>query len=359
MRIAYDVSILEGNELTGVEKLAFNLFSKMWLLGVAHQHILICRERPQCLVNLPGNCCVVETGKAHLWRWFRLRKALKLEGVDAFVSGVTNLTLPIKGLKMYPYAHECQWLYDTNEGGFGKHKFLFQMSTRLASRIITNSHSTAKDITMELKLDRKVDVISPSYDESVLIPSDKNRAQVLKELSLEDGDYYLFVSSIRPKKNIDLLLEAFSKTPNERLLLVGKVLYPEIPEKAKLLGLTNVHFLGYVKDEDVSVLYDNAKAFLYVSKNEGFGLPILEAYAHGCPVIVSRDGSIPEVAGDAAVYIDGDDADELGKVLQGFKRDVDFTQKSATILKKYDWSQSAQKYLEILEKDYAGYSINN
>jgi len=359
MNIAYDISILEGSQLTGVEKLAFNLFRQMWVLGVDHEHLLICKKRPPCLTALPSNCQLIETGHAKAWRWFRLRKVLKQEGADAFVSGVTNLTLPIKGLKMYPYAHECQWLYDTHEGGFGKHKFLFQLSTRLATRVITNSHSTAKDIKTELKVDRKVDVISPSYDESVLVHSIKSRKQILTELGLEDGDYFLLVSSIRPKKNIDLLLEAFAKTPNERLLLVGKILYPEIPEKAKMLGLTNVHFLGYVNDENVSVLYDNAKAFLYVSKNEGFGLPILEAYAHGCPVIASRDGSIPEVAGDAAVYIDGNDGDELGKVLQGFKRDVDFTQKSARILKKYDWSQSAQKYLEILEKDYAGYSINN
>ena len=222
----------------------------------------------------------------------------------------------------------------------------------MAKRVITISKFSAKDIISDLPFNRKVEVIYPSFDKGVVKKCERSRNEILKELNIDDGDYHLFVSSIRPKKNIDLLIDCFAKLPSEKLILAGKVFYPEFPEKVKKRGLKNIYFLGYTDDQTVSDLYEHAKAFLYISKHEGFGLPILEAFSHKCPVIVTRNGSIPEVAGDAGEYVSGDSVDELVECIKGFKKKETFESMSAEILTQFTWEKSARKFLNLLEEDY-------
>jgi glycosyltransferase involved in cell wall biosynthesis len=136
--------------------------------------------------------------------------------------------------------------------------------------------------------------------------------------SLLNTSFVLTVGQISPRKNLQTVLEAFSKLkdelPNLQLITVGGNGwdYDKVKEQVKVLGLENrVHFLGYVSDDLLRFLYRKAVVFVYPSLFEGFGLTVLEAMASSCPVITSNTSSLPEISGDAAILINPEDVDEL------------------------------------------------
>lgn len=136
--------------------------------------------------------------------------------------------------------------------------------------------------------------------------------------SLLNTPFVLTVGQISPRKNLQTVLEAFSKLkdelPNLQLITVGGNGwdYDKVKEQVNLLGLENrVHFLGYVSDDLLRFLYRKAVVFVYPSLFEGFGLTVLEAMASSCPVITSNTSSLPEIAGDATILLNPEDVDEL------------------------------------------------
>jgi glycosyltransferase involved in cell wall biosynthesis len=135
-------------------------------------------------------------------------------------------------------------------------------------------------------------------------------AVVARRLALEARPYALFVGTLEPRKNVPLLLEAFTRVRAKldvQLLVVGGRGWLDEPIFAAHArsGLGDaVRFLGNLDEDDLAVLYSHARAFVLPSLYEGFGLPVLEAMACGAPVICSNAGPLPEVAGDAAMLLD-------------------------------------------------------
>lgn len=125
---------------------------------------------------------------------------------------------------------------------------------------------------------------------------------------LEAGEYYLFFGSIEPKKNIGRLIEAFlSARTSRRLVLVGAAAWKSEEELRFLdrgLRTGRIRRIDYVRQDMLLDLIRRARAVFFPSLSEGFGLPVLEALSLGTPVVTSREGSLPEIAGEAAVYVD-------------------------------------------------------
>lgn len=174
-------------------------------------------------------------------------------------------------------------------------------------------------------------------------------------------DYILFVGTLQPRKNIVRLVEAFSKItprhPNIKLLVVGKKgwLYEEILEAPRKFNVeSDVKFLDFVKDEDMASLYKNALCFVLPSLYEGFGLPVLEAMKEGCPVLLSNVSSLPEAGGDAALYFDPENAQDIAnkidKVISDQKLRNDMSKKSVSRAKKFSWEKTAKETLKVLEE---------
>ena len=115
-----------------------------------------------------------------------------------------------------------------------------------------------------------------------------------------------------------------------------------------------VRFLDYVADEDLPALYQGASLFLYPSFYEGFGLPVLEAMASGTPVITSRSSSLPEVAGEAAVYVDAGDvtglARAIGECLAKAELRQLLRQRGLDQAKHFSWRKTAQQTLQVFEQ---------
>jgi glycosyltransferase involved in cell wall biosynthesis len=179
------------------------------------------------------------------------------------------------------------------------------------------------------------------------------------------SDYILFLSTLKPSKNIEGLIGAFSilvsKYPGISLVIAGKKgwLYESIFRKIKKLGLTGkIIFTDYIPEEDKPGIIAGAKVFCLPSFHEGFGLDVLNAMACGIPVVTSDKGSLPEVAGDAGVYVDPNSpksiAGGIDKVLS--MDDIEYNRLVAYGLeqvKKFSWEKTALKTLEALEKKVA------
>lgn len=177
--------------------------------------------------------------------------------------------------------------------------------------IITDSNFAREEAKEFLKVeDDRIRVIYMGYDESLFRP--KKREEIIRSPDSKKlpQDFVLFVGSMEPRKNLIGLLRAYLRLPerikkNFKLLLVGSKRWKNADVFELLNQLKeNAEYLGYVNNEELADLYRKASCFVCPSLYEGFGLPVLEAMACGCPVVASNMTSLPEVCGDAACYVD-------------------------------------------------------
>lgn len=169
--------------------------------------------------------------------------------------------------------------------------------------------------------------------------------------------YILCLSTLEPRKNLTLLINAYSKVFNSldvELVLAGRKgwmmdnILSKLPEEVQ----NRIHFTGFVEDEDLPYVYGAANWFVFPSLYEGFGIPPLEAMATGTPVLSSNAASMPEVLGDAAVYFENKNLDSLVQQLMKIKNtNITETMKERCIgqAKKYSWDVSAYKLMKFIE----------
>lgn len=175
-----------------------------------------------------------------------------------------------------------------------------------------------------------------------------------------DGEYFLYVGGYHRRKGLEALLRVFLALHAEsrltsRLLLTGTPAFVSA-EFSRLLqeGHGLVFELGYVGDLELGKRFANAKALVYPSKYEGFGMPPLEAMATGCPVLTTRGTSLPEVCGDAAHYFDPDDEQSFANALTQIEHNADMRaelrDRGRARARRFTWDQAASRYLGALER---------
>lgn len=235
-------------------------------------------------------------------------------------------------------------------------------SILLSKRIIAISTSTKNDIVRHYPFaSKKITVTHLAYDKgkfNLNVPKEDVR-RVLQKYSIVN--YILYLGTLKPSKNIEGLLEAWSKIvnrfPSFVLVIGGKKgwLYKTIFEKVEKLGINkNVVFTDFVDEKDKPGIIAGAKVFVLPSFWEGFGLDVLNAMASGVPVVVSKVGSLPEVAGKAGIYVDPYDAnsiaDGISKVLSMSQVDYNkLVEAGVRQADKFSWEKTARETLKILE----------
>ncbi len=168
--------------------------------------------------------------------------------------------------------------------------------------------------------------------------------------------YILYVGQRLQYKNFDNFLLAYSKLleRHQQVLLVcfgGGAFSPKEKERIEELGLSE--FVKYVSgnDKELAAAYTNAECFVYPSKYEGFGIPILEAWSCECPVVLSNASCFPEIAGNAAKYFDPDSSEDMalviGELLDNKEKRKDLKKLGSDRLKEYSWEIAAQKTLDV------------
>lgn len=235
-------------------------------------------------------------------------------------------------------------------------------SARKASAIFTISHASKNDILKEYAIDeQKVHVTYPGIKLENIMHDTISIGQLQAKYGVEK-EYILFVGTLQPRKNIARLVESFARVVKEtkkntlQLLIIGKKgwLFEEIlaaPQKYNIED--NVKFLEFVSNEELTTFYKHASCFVLPSLYEGFGLPVLEAMKNGCPVITSNISSLPEAGGDAALYVDPEDANDITKkimlVLSDKQKRNDMIKKGYEQVKKFSWEKTAKQTLSVLE----------
>ena len=238
-------------------------------------------------------------------------------------------------------------------------------SAKRAARILTLSEHTRQDLMETYGIGAKRITAIPIAAPPHFAPVEDNRElQRVRHIYGIDGDYFLSVGSIQPRKNLARLVRAYAslrgadtavKLP--KLVLVGKCawLYDETLRALEESGVKEAVVLtGYVPDKDLPALYSGALCFVYPSYFEGFGLPPLEAMKCGTPVIVANRTSLPEVVGDAGLTVDPFDVDAIANAIKRLLHDSDLRRELSAKGQKraagFDWRETARKTLKVYEE---------
>jgi glycosyltransferase involved in cell wall biosynthesis len=244
---------------------------------------------------------------------------------------------------------------------------LYHVAARKARAILTISEFSKKEIVTHLNVNKSkvfATLLAPPPGFRK-INDERELARCKQELGLPKR-FILFVGSLEPRKNILGLLKALLIIdPEERPALVvaggqgwkNSDIYKFIEE----YNLKNtVSILGYQSKESLVALYNLAKVFVFPSFYEGFGLPVLEAFSCGTPVIASNTSSIPEVAGSAALLINPDNSEEIAEVIKNIFKDSELqkrcVEKGFEQIKKFSWKKNAE---ETLKAFYTGIIAQN
>ena len=230
-------------------------------------------------------------------------------------------------------------------------------SVRVADRIITDSMFSRQDIIHHLKVTpKKVDVICPATGAEFQRVNNSDRLEEVRAKYGISGEYVLYTGIYKPRKNHAGLLRAFrcflDAGGSAQLVFAG----PADPAQAELRRLaeeldidSKVVFTGFVEESDLPALYSAAHLYACPSLYEGFGFTVLEAMACGVPVVCSTETSLPEVAGDAALYADPRDPKQFGHALIRAWDDrelrMSLIQKGQDNVQRFSWARAAEQTL--------------
>ncbi len=240
---------------------------------------------------------------------------------------------------------------------YWKLRFWTGLSLKRARHIFSISKSTRNDIIKYYQIkSNKITVTYPGYDkEKFNIEIKGEKVKKAKKQYRIRGDYLLFLSTLKPNKNIEGLLAAFKNLAAKdlKLVIAGRKgwLFKSIYDEVKKLGLeSRVIFTGFVGENNVPALMKGAKVFVMPSFWEGFGIPVLDAMACGTPVVVSNAGSLPEIVGRAGVVVDPYQPKKITEgIEEAIKERGEYARKGLKQAQKFSWQECAQKTIEVLE----------
>ncbi len=231
----------------------------------------------------------------------------------------------------------------------------FKRRLAYATHIITVSEFMRREIIEKLHISPDAVTAIHEAPDAHFYPRPPQQVALMCEQHGWPRDYVLFVGTLEPRKNIAVLIDALARTKNNVALILagwrgwGEKTWLEVIEKRGLRG--RVHIVNYVSEETLACLYSGAGAFIYPSIYEGFGLPVLEAMACGCPVICSNVASMPEVAGDAALYFSPRDPDELAgridRVIEDSAVKSELVARGLQRATQFSWHQSAAQTVNL------------
>jgi alpha-1,3-rhamnosyl/mannosyltransferase len=245
--------------------------------------------------------------------------------------------------------------------------WLFAKSVHRADHLITISEHSKLDLIEHFGIaPEKISVtplgVDPVYFERI---STEAREVVLEKYNLRPG-FFLFIGTLQPRKNLARVLEAFEALPaavrkEHPLIIVGRDGWANEQLLPKLNNLEirgEGRWLSYLPQSDVLALLQSAGALVFASLYEGFGLPVIEAFAAQCPVIASNTTSLPEVTADAAWAVDPTNVDSIRSAMLDVLRDNDLRtiriERGLVRARHYTWQECATQTLDVYRKVLAG-----
>lgn len=296
--------------------------------------------------------------------WFNVsvRRALKKYQADVFFSPDGYLCLPTD-VPQVPVMHDLNFEHnpqDLKPGMLKYYQKYFPRFARKANHIITVSEYSKQDICATYDIDAsKVTAIWNGASDA-FVPTGETQKTAIREKYTDAAEYILFVGAIHPRKNVRRLIEAFSEykrrnpRSEEKLLIVGTELWNNSAFDLNISDSVKreIIFTGHLALSELALVMAAAKIFAFVPYFEGFGIPLVEAMQCGVPILSGDRTSLPEVAGDAALYCDPFDTKAIADGLQQLLTDPhlrsQLAEKGLERAQLFSWDRAAEKVWEVL-----------
>lgn len=372
MKIAVNTRFLIKNKLTGLGHFTFEALKPMVKNNPDCEFIfLFDRKFSDEFVFAPNITPVVVHPQArhpllfYWWFEYSIPWALKNQKVDAFFSPDNFMSLQlnvptllvIHDLAFEHYPKDVYWhnqLY---------YKYFMPKFARKAARIAAVSEATKRDIVQTYGIEAdSIDTVYTGLNKDIGRTGDAAQHRQTRQTYAAGCPYFVNIGTIQPRKNLVNLFrafEAFKETTGSdtKLLLIGGKGW----KNAEIYDAWNtnryqadIQFLGYVDNRQISEILSAALGLTCVSYFEGFGMPVIEAQACGCPVIASDVSSLPEAGGDAAYYIDPFSVSSIAHAMEVFLYDDslrnDLINKGLEHHKKFTWDKTAQAIWGSIQK---------
>lgn len=362
MTIAVNTRFLIKDQLEGVGYFLLESFSRITKAHPEHTFIFIFDRKYDTKFVFAGNVVPVVTGPAArhplLWKlWYDVKvpAILKKYKADVFVScdGFCSLTTSVPQCLVI---HDLSFLHYPSF--IPKTHFLFYKHytpgfLNKAKTIVTVSGFSRQDILSHYKVETgKINVV-PNAVKGIFRPLNDTEKDAVKNKLTSGKEYFVYAGAIHPRKNLVNLLKAFSifkrkQKSNWKLVLAGRLAwkYKHFVESLKTYKYReDVVLTGYLDEEALANVIGSAYGMVYPSLWEGFGVPVLEAMHCYVPVITSGNSAMQEIAGDAAMYADpGDHNDLAEKMMQLYKDENlrrELIKRGKNIAGQYNWDRSA------------------
>lgn len=378
MRIGIDARsfVFDQGKMTGIGRYIYEVI-KVWIREYPDdEYYLLANGEIFLGFQLSDNWhMVTDSGifqNSKIWGTMRLPYLVKRLKLDVFWGPNFVLPAKVKGTKYFVSIYDlAAWRFpDTIERTNAVRLYLrAESACKRADGIIAISQSTADDITEIFGI--RADDINVCYcggsAEAAVNNVNGDKGNINASLNFEE-EYFLFVSTIEPRKNILSIIRAYEKYKEQgestiKLVLAGKRgwncddIYKAVESSAYK---EDIVMPGYITEEEKRYLYRNAKLFLFPSLYEGFGIPVLEAMEYGLPVITSRVSSLPEVGGDAVLYVDDPfDIDgiagNIDKICSmSMEEAEELSKKMELQVKKFSWDKTARNIMDMFMKRVKG-----
>ena len=240
------------------------------------------------------------------------------------------------------------------------YNLIIKNAIKKSQKIISVSENTKKDILKIFKIEsKKIHTIKNGISQEFGLITDEEKQKIKQKFQLQKN-FLLYTGNWREHKNLVRLIQAFKKIQDKKtiknlqLVITGTPdpFYPEVKETIKILDLEkNVKLVGLVNFEDLKKLYASALIYVFPSLYEGFGMPPLEAMQSHTPICVSNSSSLPEVCGDAAIFFDPLDIDDIAQKIIQLIEDENLRkkmiQKGILHVKKFSWEKCAEETLNL------------
>ncbi len=363
MIIAVNTRLLIQGKLEGIGWFTRETLSRITRDHPEHQFLFIF-DRPYASEfifsdNIIPIVLSPPTRHPFLWYiWFELQipRILKKYKVDLFFSPDGYLSLNTR-IKQLAAIHDINFAHRPKDLPWLKAKYYnhyFPLFARKAKRIVTVSYFSKEDIHRSYKIDGdKIDVVYNGVN-TLYTPTSDDEKNTVKAWYSKGFDYFLFIGSLHPRKNICGLLRAYdafrtSVESDVKLVIVGESMFKTSDIELAYEGMRykdDVVFTGRLSNDELHQVLAAALALTFVPYFEGFGIPVIEAMNAGVPVICSNTTSLPEVGGSAVLYVDPFSLNQIKEAMITIYQDKDI--RDSLILKgfvqkdKFSWDKTAE-----------------
>ena len=375
MKIAVNVQTLVKNHLEGLGWFTYESFKRIVQQHPEHEFLFIFAKGVENDFIFSDNVKAINVGPPFFrpLAWFIkfqifLPYVLKKHKIDLFIStdGFSSTRLMIKNLNVIHdlnFEENPQWLSKSFAKYYQKY---FPKWAKNATRIATVSEYSKQDIHKRYNIPlNKIDVVYNGSND-LYKPISIEKQEITRAKYTSGKTYFVFVGNIHPRKNIDKLLLGFdtfkAKDKNDtKLVIVGNRSYWNNSIKQAYNSMKykdDVIFTGHLQIDELCNIVASSLALSYVSLFEGFGIPLVEAMHSEIPIITSNTTCLPEIAKDAALYVNPNSVTEIADAMMQISLNPKLRQKlieNGRIRRKdFSWQQTSDKLWNSIEKTYSG-----